>query len=202
MIQEHQVSELLRVATDDVAVPPAPARELAGAGARRRRRRRTMVAGAAAAAVVVASAGIWLAGPFQPPDTGGTASSPAGTCVDPVPSRVLPEWARTGFSDPTPSIPYVLGDRGDIVAILFAQPLYAPPASDGRQNKVLWASPYADGSPLRITASLGDGSSTVSREVAGGPGPSTIDLPRPGCWHLTLEWAGRTDTLDLAYVAP
>jgi hypothetical protein len=201
MIQEHQVPELLRVAADDVAVAPAPGRELAAAGARRRRRRRTAVAGVTAAVVVVASAGAWLATPFQEPDAGGTASAPTGTCVDPVPSRVLPSWARTGFSDPTPSIPYVLGDHGDIVAILFAQPLFAAPASDGRQNKILWASPYADGSPLRITASLDDGSAPVSREVAGGPGPSTIDLPRPGCWHLTLEWAGRTDTLALTYAA-
>ena len=199
MIHEHQVAELLRAATDDVAVSPAPGRQLAAAGARRRHRRRTTVAGAAAAAVVVA-AGVWLADPFPGPDAGGTATS--ASCVNPVPSRVLPEWARAGFSDAEPSIPYVLGDRGDIVAILFAQPLYAPPATDGRQNKVLWASPYADGSPLRITASLDDGSAPVTREVAGGPGPSTIDLPRPGCWHLTLEWAGRTDTLALAYVAP
>ena len=114
---------------------------------------------------------------------------------------MLPSWARTGFSDPTPSIPYVLGDHGDIVAILFAQPLSAPEAAD-HGNKILWVSPYADGTSLHITATLADGSDTVSRVVDGGPGPSIIDLPEPGCWHLDLRWAGRTDSMDLAYVAP
>jgi hypothetical protein len=40
------------------------------------------------------------------------------------------------------------------------------------------------------------------RQVEGGPGPSTIDLPDPGCWRLSLTWGGRTDTLDLEYVSP
>jgi hypothetical protein len=28
-----------------------------------------------------------------------------------------------------------------------------------------------------------------------------LDLPRPGCWRLTLTWADQKDTLDLEYVA-
>jgi hypothetical protein len=39
----------------------------------------------------------------------------------------------------------------------------------------------------------------VQRTVAGGPGPSIVDLPAPGCWRLTLRWAGRADQVDLAY---
>jgi hypothetical protein len=38
------------------------------------------------------------------------------------------------------------------------------------------------------------------REVAEGPGPSTLDLPAPGCWTLDLRWADRTDTLRLSYL--
>lgn len=200
MIQEHHVSELLQAATDDVLVSPPPGRELAAAGARRRRTRR-LVAGGVAAAVVVGATGAWLVRPADDPGTSGTPVTGGASCVDPVPTRVLPAWARSGFSDPEPRMPYVRGDHGDIVAILFAQPLSAPPAAD-HNNKILWVSPYADGSSLRITASLEDGSAPVTREVGGGPGPSIVDLPRAGCWHLTLEWAGRTDTLDLAYVAP
>ena len=108
-----------------------------------------------------------------------------------MPSRVLPEWARTGFTDPRPRMPYVLGDGGSIVAILFAQPLTSPP-SDDHNNKILWVSPVADGSSLHITATLQDGSATVTRVVDGGPGPSIIDLPKSGCWHFDLQWA---DTL-------
>jgi hypothetical protein len=40
-------------------------------------------------------------------------------CPAAVASAVLPDWAHSGFSDPVPSAPYVLGDRGEIVAILF-----------------------------------------------------------------------------------
>jgi hypothetical protein len=124
---------------------------------------------------------------------------------------VLPEWARAGFSDPSPSgIPYVLGDRGSILGVIFGHPLTAPPPTTGRANKILWSSnPAADGpsgSPdsaasndLRIDARLAGTTEVVHREVPGGPGPSIIDLPRPGCWHLTLTWAGHTDTLDLRY---
>jgi hypothetical protein len=35
--------------------------------------------------------------------------------------------------------------------------------------------------------------------VRGGPGPSGINLPAPGCWRLALRWSGRTDELDLQY---
>jgi len=39
----------------------------------------------------------------------------------------------------------------------------------------------------------------ISRIVQGGPGPSLVDLPAPGCWRLTLSWWGRRDSLDLKY---
>ena len=112
---------------------------------------------------------------------------------------MLPEWARTGFSDPEPKMPHVLGRDHRIVAVLFGDPLVAPPARD-RANKILWVSrdPLQPLSDLRIRAS--DGSRTVSRVVQGGPGPSLIDLPA-GCWHLSLSWSGRSDSLDLRYAS-
>ena len=206
MIEEHQVAELLRAATDDIAVPVSPARDLAAAGTRRRRRR-WGIASLATAAVVVATAtvvpvvlGSERSGETGP-SVGSTATAPSGSCVDPVPSRVLPDWARTGFSEPRPRMPYVLGDNGAIVAILFGQPLTSPASAD-HNNKILWVSRDNDGSSLRITAELVDGSATATRVVDGGPGPSLIDLPSPGCWRLTLRWGTGTDTMNLAYVTP
>ena len=38
---------------------------------------------------------------------------------------------------------------------------------------------------------------TVTRVVDGRPGPSIIDLPKPGCWHLALQWGDNSDTLNL-----
>jgi hypothetical protein len=53
--------------------------------------------------------------------------------------------------------------------------------------------------PLTISAQRGPDEAPVVREVPGGAGPSTLDLPEPGCWTLQLRWADGTDTLRLAY---
>jgi hypothetical protein len=77
------------------------------------------------------------------------------------------------------------------------QPFSAPAAPD-RGNKILWITrdPHPDG-PLTITAEL-DGAVTT-REVPGGPGPSLVDLPTPGCWRLALAWPDHTDRVTIAY---
>ena len=205
MIDEREVAELLRAATDDIAVSAAPARELAAAGKRRHRRRvlASLATATAAAAVAVAVPVVLNSEPSgrTVSSANSTTTAPGASCVDPVPSRVLPGWARTGFSEPRPRMPYVMGDSGAIAAILFAQPLTSPPSPD-HSNKILWVSRVDDGSSLRVTATLLDGSATATRVVDGGPGPSIIDLPDPGCWHLTLQWGDNSDTLNLAYLAP
>jgi hypothetical protein len=97
----------------------------------------------------------------------------------------------------------VLGRDGRIVAILFGG-LTAPPKA-GSGNKILWVAkdPVRPLSDLKISArrivkgrAVGK---AVSRTVTGGPGPSGIDLPRAGCWRMTLKWSGRTDSLELRY---
>jgi hypothetical protein len=133
-----------------------------------------------------------------------TGSQPAPTahaarsCHAVVDRGVIPAWARTGFSDPEPRMPHVLGRHGRIVAILFGDPLVAPPARD-RSNKILWVSHKRQQDPttLRIRASR-PGHRTLTRSVPGGPGPSLIDLPA-GCWHLHLRWADQRDRMDLRY---
>ena len=211
MIDERDLVGLLRAATDDIAVPAAPARELAAAGDRRRRRRWLVASLATATAVAAVAVSVpvvlrsELSGGSVPPAS-PALPVPGASCVDPVPSRVLPDWARTGFSEPRPRIPYVLGDSGAIAAVLFAQPLTSPPSPD-HANKILWVSRVDEDSSLadsslRITATLLDGSETATRMVDGGPGPSIIDLPKPGCWHLALKWGDNTDTLNLAYRTP
>ena len=121
---------------------------------------------------------------------------------EPPSSAVLPVWARTGFSDPRLRVPHVLGASGRIVAILFGHPLVSPPARE-RANKILWV---ARRSPLHrsalwIRAESLDGAGTVTRVVAGGPGPSIVDLPASGCWRLRLAWARQRDVLYLRYAA-
>ena len=125
-------------------------------------------------------------------------------CDARVSHSVIPEWARGGFSDPRPRVPYVLGRSGRIVGILFGYPLRSPEAP-GRSNKILWVSRAPVKTPTalwirgqRMRGSLPVGS-PIEHVVRNGPGPSYLDVPTPGCWRLTLFWAGRADTLDLAY---
>jgi hypothetical protein len=79
-------------------------------------------------------------------------------------------------------MPYVMGDRGTIVAIIWADhdPLHAPPPAKVN-NKILWVSRVVPGpfSPLRIRATLDATGQTVTRQVADGPGPSITDPPSP-----------------------
>jgi hypothetical protein len=110
---------------------------------------------------------------------------------------VLPSWARGGFSDPQPKMPHVVGERGKIAAVLFGDPLSAPPSKE-RSNKILWVARDVPQGPTDLRIHAVDGSRAVNRVVEGGPGPSIIDLSA-GCWQVSLQWAGETDTLSLRY---
>ncbi len=153
--------------------------------------------------VVLLVAGCGPASTSQPPPSAAAARP----CMAHVDRGVLPEWARAGFGDPQPAMPHVLGDSGEIVAILFGDPLSSPVASD-HANKILWVSHDAAvvASSLDISAQRMDGvtpvGEPVTRQIAGGPGPSHVDLPGAGCWRLGLTWADRSDSLDLEYVQP
>jgi hypothetical protein len=102
----------------------------------------------ASAVVVAPIAGAWRPGSW---DAESTRSS---FCRAKVLVGVLPVWARGGFSDPQPRMPYVLGRARKIAAILWADPLQLPPPRD-HNNKILWVShgPSVPGSDLRINAS-------------------------------------------------
>jgi hypothetical protein len=145
------------------------------------------------------------AGPTGGPAASSSPTAPAAACSSVVRTDVLPSWAWAGFSNPKAGgVPYVLGDRGDMVAVLFGQPLSAPEAKD-HSNKILWV-PRDGGSPdpLEIQAERVGSTVSVHRTIENGPGPSYLLLPTPGCWHLSLTWGGGAhhDTMDLAYVAP
>jgi hypothetical protein len=125
-------------------------------------------------------------------------------CAEHAIDGVIPPWARAGFSETRPVMHYELADQGDVVAILWAYPLLSPPPKT-HNNKILWVSRVpTNGSNLLISAQRMVGSEgvgpAVQRQVAGGPGPSIINLPLAGCWRLRLRWSGHVDTMDLDYV--
>jgi hypothetical protein len=160
--------------------------------------------------VLLAAAALLLAactGNSQPSAAGtarASASQASNTCAQQPPVSPLPVWARSGFSPPDQAMPHVMGQAGNIVAILWQtrDALHSPPLQD-ISNKILWVSrvPLAAPYPLIIRATLAGGTRTATLSVAGGPGPSIIDLPAPGCWTFHLSWSGHTDELQLRYVA-
>lgn len=203
---ERRLGRALHAGVDALEPSAGLPESAAARGATLRRRQRV---GSAAGALLLA-VGTGLVTLQLPTSRSGVA--PAGTgCHASVDDGVLPTWARAGFSDPEPRARHILGERGRVVAILFGPALYAPPSA-GVNNKILWVTgptdapqePQAD-TDLVIDASLAGTTTTARRVVPGGSGPSIIDLPVAGCWHLDLRWGSRTqdrDALDLEYVAP
>ena len=135
-------------------------------------------------------------------DAPPTAQAAAGEapCVTKIVTDALPEWARTGFSGDGSGNPHVFSRNGDMVGVLFGNPLKAPPAAD-HNNKILWVSkaPINTPSDFAIVAKLAGTGETFQPKVDQAPGPSIIDMPRAGCWRFTLTWSGHVDTMDLTY---
>jgi hypothetical protein len=127
-------------------------------------------------------------------------------CAGTVAHAVLPVWARGGFSDPKPVMPFVTSASGNVVAILFADPLAAPPSKNPADpsNKVLWVwkNLPADPTTLHATARLNGTGPAVTAGLPSPLGPSYVDLPSPGCWRLTLSWPDGSDTIDLSALSP
>jgi hypothetical protein len=209
---EERLTAAMRTAAD--AVTPPVGELVRGARARgvlRRRTRSRLTVGLAAGVGVVAAAGLAITphlvgGPAATTPSAAVPSSvpgPAGTCAGMVQDGPLPSWAGAGFSNPQGGgTPYVVGVSGNIAAILFV-PLSSPEAKD-HANKVLWVSRADPGfHPLLIDATLA-GTSTVVHRSLSGVGPSYVDLPKAGCWHLQLSWddGQQHDSLDLVYSAP
>src|SRR4051794_3378141 len=98
--------------------------------------------------------------PAQSTPAGSTPPRAGGSKKGPLPPP--PPWARTGFSDPKPHMPFMLSAKGKIGAIVWGNPLIAPPAKD-RSNKILWVSH----TPLKPGG--GDLSISAQRIVGGKP---------------------------------
>lgn len=132
--------------------------------------------------------------------TAPTASPASGPCRSEVTRDALPPWARAGFSDDGSGVPHVFSEHGDLLAVLFR---YPPASSADPQDgtKILWVSrlPQEPMQPLVIEATLDGTTTPLTREVPGGPGPSTIQLPAAGCWRLDLSWSGHQDRMMLRF---
>lgn len=165
-------------------------------------------AGLALSCAAACSGGVQPTATATPAVSSAAAAASELPCQGSVTTGALPTWARAGFSPPDQAVPHVLGSRGEIVGVIFGQRLVAPPATNGG-NKLLWVARPNEtahsgdslGTELAISARLNGVGTTATASVAGGPGPSLLDLPAAGCWTVTLTWSGRTDSVALPYAA-
>jgi hypothetical protein len=200
---EDQLATAMRASVETLT-PPVADLVTAGLarGRRRRRRRQTAAALVAAAALTLAGAATAIL-THENSDTSSTTAAAGSSCRSVVRTGVLPSWARDGFSESAPAVPHVLSTKGNMTAILFGATLHSPTTNDPT-NKILWVARvfHGDPGPLLIDA-VREGTTThVRREVPGAPGPSIVDLPQPGCWHLALHWGAERDSIDLTYQRP
>ncbi len=157
-----------------------------------------------------ATCALTLAGAGFTAATAATAQASGGCVPAPIHHGAPPRWSAAAWSDSSPGfkIPYALASpHAAAAAFLFAMPLRAGSPTDP-SNKVLWVMRYPrHGMPLHIVAHLGGDPARVWRSTwpaDSEPGeiyPSEIDLPAPGCWAVTLRWAGHIAHVDLQ-VAP
>lgn len=205
------VDRLLAGGFEELAREARHDADLAGS-VRRRGRRQLAVLASALAVVVLAGAGGVAAVRLRPATPVAAApattrsAAPAGCPA--LATGPLPEWARTGFSSADPGVPFARSRDGRLLAIVFGDPLSAPPAPN-HSNKILWvlapvAGPTEAPAPGKfwVQAALEGTGLSVRRDVGLAPGPSIVDLPWPGCWQLELHWGAYTDTIGLRYRAP
>ncbi len=116
-----------------------------------------------------------------------------------------PRWTASAWADSSPGfhLPYGLAS-GDAAAAFFFAPSLRAGHPRNPSNKVLWVVRFPrNGHSLDVTARLGRDPSRVVRtswSADSEPGeiyPSGIDLPTPGCWHLTLAWGTHRAALDV-----
>jgi hypothetical protein len=197
---DRALTDVFSELADDAPHDPGLARRVRQ---RARLRGTTRLVGVAAAcAVLVAGAAVVERGRSGSGST--VATTPAPACDGTPRSEVVPDWARAGFSDPQPVAPLVHSRSGNVVAILFGGHLYSPPRR-GLSNKVLWVWRQVPGGgtgDVTMTAQLAGTDKVVTTGLPRPEGPSTVDLPLPGCWRITLHSPAGTDTIDLDYARP
>jgi hypothetical protein len=84
-------------------------------------------------------------------------------------------------------------DGGGFVALLFYSDGSATIGTngkmpDGRNTKILWLTKERQAGSVTLSGVLADGEARVTKVLEGGYDfPSIIDLPKAGCWRLSLN---------------
>jgi hypothetical protein len=138
-----------------------------------------------------------------------TSASVAAACAPaPIHHGAPPSWSAAAWSDSSAGfkLPYSLASGNSAAAFFWVHLRAGDPTNPA--NKVLWVMRYPrHGSPLRIVARYGPSPALLARSswpADSSPGeiyPSYLNLPKPGCWQLTLHWSSHTAHLALTVAA-
>jgi hypothetical protein len=160
-------------------------------------------------AITAAIAALALAVALVAASAGSPASAKsAARCVpSPILHGAPPRWTDPAWANsPGFRLPYALSANHAAAAFLWVKLRAGAPANPA--NKVLWVVRYArQGHPLRILAHWGRDPSVVRRaswSADASPGeiyPSYLNLPRAGCWKLSLSWGSHTAAVNVQ-IAP
>ncbi len=165
--------------------------------------------------VAVAIAALACSGPGAgtPPSPAASAALPpnaqpaSGGCGrTPAHVGAVPTWLDEAAGHNVPALPYVIAVPDTAAGFLFTRPLRAG-RPENPYNKVLWvvrtprlgSTLQVDGHPLDAAEPAVHGSQPANS----GPGqiyPDGVDVPAPGCWRFTLQWATGRAEVDLDYV--
>jgi len=195
----EDLQERLPVALERLA-EQAPAGPVDVAGIRRRAawQRRWPIA-LPVALVLIIVACVWT-GVTLSKQSGMVAGVPvAGSTCTPLHTGAPPVWARGGFTGNSYP-PFATSASGNVVAHVFGDALTAPPAAD-HSNKILWVERRdAPTGNIDITARLAGSDRVTTLLVPAGP--SIVNMPTAGCWHLDLRIGTRHDTIQLRRTRP
>jgi hypothetical protein len=151
-------------------------------------------------------------------------SSPSASPAGPTPSTVavmvsggcgstpahkggVPAWLDAAGANNNPDfLPYIVANPPNAAAFLFAYPLRAGHPGDP-SNKIFWVVRLPrNGTDLQITGHPAGATTPTIRDsfpANSSPGeiyPSIVDVPKAGCWHFDLTWAGHAAAVELQFV--
>jgi len=139
------------------------------------------------------------------------AASPAGgamatRCVAaPIHHGRPPSWAAPAFVPSTGGYvpPYAVSGNAAAAAFFFAPTLRAGSPTNPT-NKILWVVRFPrDNQPLTIFGRYAANPAVTARSswpADASPGeiyPSYVNLPKAGCWELTLNWNSHQARIDV-----
>jgi hypothetical protein len=140
----------------------------------------------------------------EPPPQGAHVI-PGGCGSTPLLSGGIPAWVDEAGAHNNPNgLPYVLASSARAAGFIFGYPLSA--SRQDPSNKILWVVGVPrNGYSLEITGHPLNAHTPVvhvTQAANSFPGeiyPVIVDVPRAGCWHFDLAWAGNKASVDLMY---